>query len=197
VSSLETALERLHLEQQRTDAERERRHQLDLQALLRRAARDGHSQPDRAGGGGEGGGGGGGEGEGGQGGERGTRISVLEQQVGMLDKDNFYYKQSNTNLKRRLRALTQQAEQVLCRVPLTVDLSCIAQTPTPNPEPRTPNPKPQNPGTRNAKRETLNRSPKPKTQIPNRSTPHPPKKPETLNLRSATTGAVSDRSVGK
>jgi hypothetical protein len=29
----------------------------------------------------------------------------------MLDKDNFYYKQSNTNLKRRLRELTSAGSE--------------------------------------------------------------------------------------
>jgi len=33
-----------------------------------------------------------------------ARLENLQEQVRMLDKDNFYYKQSNTSLKRRLRS---------------------------------------------------------------------------------------------
>jgi len=34
----------------------------------------------------------------------------MQEQIAMLDKDNFYYKQSNMNLKRKLRELTSAGE---------------------------------------------------------------------------------------
>ena len=61
-----------------------------------------------------------GPGRGGDGGKAGgstetkdlqKKVDLLSEQVGMLDKDNFYYKQSNTNLKRRLRELSAVAQQ--------------------------------------------------------------------------------------
>jgi hypothetical protein len=119
-TQLQKALERVHLEAQRDMAERERRHRRDIQVLLRReglnnsldcgdaacelrpsssssAARgmaaehhqggkDEHSDAQR-------------------------RLEMLQEQIGMLDKDNFYYKQSNSNLKRRLRELSAAGEQ--------------------------------------------------------------------------------------
>jgi hypothetical protein len=131
-TQLQKALERVHLEAQRETAERERRHQRDIQVLLRReglnnsldrgvAAREvgavalqatvAHQTPHAEGGG-----------------EQTVlehkdssqdehaeaqrRLEMLQEQVGMLDKDNFYYKQSNSNLKRRLRELSAAGEQV-------------------------------------------------------------------------------------
>jgi hypothetical protein len=74
-------------EEQRDVSERERRHQQDLQVLLRRdslnKALDG--APDRAGGDASGGrGGGGGEGEDAEAAELQKKLGLLEEQVGML-----------------------------------------------------------------------------------------------------------------
>lgn len=116
-SALQKALERLHLETQRDMAEKERRHQQDLQVLLRREGLnstldkwDSHSLVSVAAAAD-------GEGERVEGAVDEERVEVekklglLQEQVGMLDKDNFYYKQSNSNLKRRLRELTAAGEQ--------------------------------------------------------------------------------------
>lgn len=42
-------------------------------------------------------------------------LALKEQQVQALDKDNFYYKQANRELKRRLRDLltTSDADQLV------------------------------------------------------------------------------------
>ena len=110
----------MHLEAQRDMAERERRHQRDIQVLLRReglnnsldrgdAARElrpSSSSPAARVVAAE-------HHEGGKDEhlEAQRRLEMLQEQIGMLDKDNFYYKQSNSNLKRRLRELSAAGEQ--------------------------------------------------------------------------------------